>query len=185
MDSLELIGPWAALLFVIAAAVTLFARRSSLGDSPWYWGCVFSLFAVATLFVMDGKYTRRQDHLENEYRYGTRTVEGPGAQPALSLPKGGQGLVTQEGTSESDVGSKGDAPQPPNSDLRPPTSDPRPPTPDRLISLWPLRIAAIGATLVSLAMLVRGRRTSCRSDMCTVSVDPQLKTTREPSGSDG
>ena len=130
----------AAGLLILAAAITLFARRSPLGDSPWYWVCMFSMAAAAALFVMDGKYARRQDHLENEYRYGTRTLE-PGAQRALSTSMGSQGS-----------GAEADAPAVPTSDLRPPTSD-------RLISLWPLRIAAICASLISAVMLIRRSRT--------------------------
>ncbi len=142
MPSLSLILPWAIVLLVLAAAVTLFARRSALGDSPWYWGAMFSMSAAAALFVMDGKYQRRQDHLENEYRYGTRSLatDGQAKSHADDLPNAVPAHVEEEAaggpTSESPV---------PN--LQSPASD-------RLISLWPLRIAAVAATLVSLGFLV-------------------------------
>ena len=147
MLSLSLIAPWAVVLLVVAGAVTLFARRSALGDSPWYWVAIFSMSAAAALFVMDGKYQRRQDHLENEYRYGTRSL-----------------------SSDSQANPQAEAESQPASNTRLPTSvrldspqaDPgsteltagRPLNPDRLISLWPLRIAAIAATLVSIAVLI-------------------------------
>ncbi len=147
MSSLSLVAPWAVVLLVVAGAVTLFARRSALGDSPWYWVAIFSMSAAAALFVMDGKYQRRQDHLENEYRYGTRSLAS-------------DSQVTPQADVESQPAS--DPQLPISARLDSPQADPgstgltagRPLTPDRLISLWPLRIAAIAATLVSMIMLI-------------------------------
>jgi hypothetical protein len=134
-------------LLILAGAITLFARRSPLGDSPWYWVCMFSMAALAALFVMDGKYGRRQDHLENEYRYGTRTVEpGVGGR--------GSGVGANDGTGDSDRGTRDFANASLDSGDSSQTPGPRPLTPDRLISLWPLRIGAIGATLFSAGMLI-------------------------------
>ena len=72
----------AALIAVAAllAATTIVMRialRSPLGDSPWFWVCVFSTSAAVALFVMDGKYRHRQDHIENAYLYGTKTLAKP------------------------------------------------------------------------------------------------------------
>jgi hypothetical protein len=136
MNTLDLFTLAVAVgLLILAAAITLFARRSPLGDSPWYWVCMFGVAAAVALFVMDGKYARRQDHLENEYRYGTRTA----------------------------------APTPESDSSRAPSPEPQAPT--RLISLWPLRIAAIATTLISLVMLIRGSRASRGSQSSTNPVD--------------
>jgi hypothetical protein len=141
MNSLDLLTfAVGAGLLILAGAVTIFARRSALGDSPWYWVAIFSMSAAAALFVMDGKYGRRQDHLENEYRYATRSLAPPEANPQAEATA----------TQASDHSS---------------TSSPRAGSPisDRIISLWPLRVAAIGATLLALFMLVR--RSRGRADM--------------------
>jgi hypothetical protein len=144
MPSFELVVPWAVVLLVFAASVTLFARRSALGDSPWYWVAIFSMAAAAALFVMDRKYGRRQDHLENEYRYGTRSLAPQEAKPQAEATT----------TPTSDLGS---------------TSSPQAgsPTSDRIISLWPLRIAAVSATLISLVMLIRRSRAPAKVGECS------------------
>ena len=48
-----------------------------LTDSPWFWAYLFSTMGVILLFLMDAKYQHRQTHIEDEYRYQTRTLARP------------------------------------------------------------------------------------------------------------
>ena|SRR5258708_22148722 len=130
----------AAALFIVAAAVTMFARRASMADSPWFWVCVFSMAATVALFVMDGKYGHRQGHIEDEYRFGTRTLQ----RPSLSgdkLPS-----VDSQSTDAKAGDRQGDTV---GSNLMPLGDGPQPATHELLISLAPLRFLAIAAMIVS------------------------------------
>jgi uncharacterized membrane protein YhaH (DUF805 family) len=140
MSQLDLFSIWVVALFALAAAVTLFARRASMADSPWFWVCVFSMAATVALFVMDGKYGHRQGHIEDEYRFGTRTLQ----RPTLSgdkLPS-----ATSQSTDVTPGDRRTDADQ---SNLAPLDSGPQPATHELLISLVPLRFLAIATMIVS------------------------------------
>jgi uncharacterized membrane protein YhaH (DUF805 family) len=140
MSQLDLFSIWVVALFALAAAVTLFARRASMADSPWFWVCVFSMAATVALFVMDGKYGHRQGHIEDEYRFGTRTLQ----RPTLSgdkLPS-----ATSQSTDVTSGDRRTDADQ---SNLAPLDSGPQPATHELLISLVPLRFLAIATMIVS------------------------------------
>jgi hypothetical protein len=99
-----------------------------LTDSPWFWVYVFSAAAALALFLMGGKYEHRQGHIEDEYRFGTRTLAKPAAaQEPASAPKSGEPL----------------------SENAPLADGPQPPTHELLISLGPLRFAAIIVMMIS------------------------------------
>ncbi len=120
-------------------------------DSPWFWVYILSTGAMVALFVMDAKYTRSQDHLENEYLYGTRTLArpadgGPSAKPFQAAKP------------------QGDSSQPIESERAPLTVGPQPQTHALLISLVPLRVITFVIMVVSCVMLqigiIRARRAS-------------------------
>jgi hypothetical protein len=102
-----------------------------LTDSPWFWVYVFSTAAALALFVMGGKYEHRQGHIEDEYRFGTRTL----ARPAADASSGASASVPTSG-----------ATIPENAPL---AGGPQPPTHELLISLGPLRFAAIAVMIIS------------------------------------
>ncbi len=125
-------------------------------DSPWFWVYILSTGAMVALFVMDAKYTRSQDHLENEYLYGTRTLArpvdgGPSAKPF-------QAAKPQSGDSPSI-----------ESERAPLTVGPQPQTHPLLISLVPLRMITFVIMVVSCVMLqigiIRARRASKASSL--------------------
>ncbi len=127
----------AAALFAVAVAVTIYARRSPSADSPWFWVCVFSMGATVALFVMEGKYNHRQAHLEDEYRYGTRTLQKP-------TVVAGQTATTSGGAASSAPPTTGD-----RAEVSPLTTGPQPSTHRLFISLTPLRAIAIAAMTLS------------------------------------
>src|ERR1700676_1280331 len=109
-----------------------------LTDSPWFWVYLFSTMGVVVLFAMDAKYQHRQTHLEDEYRYATRTVaKPPGA--TLSDPAQPAALAPPPPT----------AVRPVSAEKSPLSSGPQPLTHELLISLWPLRLIAAVAMMVS------------------------------------
>ncbi|HEY2147516.1 MAG TPA: hypothetical protein VGH32_06240 [Pirellulales bacterium] len=118
----------AGVLLALAAAVTLYARQSPAADSPWFWVFVFSTSATVALFVMSNKYDHRQGHIEDEYRFGTRSLQKQSS--ATARPSGSQSDAAELALDPAKVG-------------------PQPPTHDLLISLVPLRFIAIGAMIVS------------------------------------
>ncbi len=118
----------ASVLLALAAAVTLYARQAPAADSPWFWVFVFSTSATVALFVMSNKYDHRQGHIEDEYRFGTRSLQKQSSATARS------------NGSQSDAAERA---------LDPAEAGPQPPTHDLLISLVPLRFIAIGAMIVS------------------------------------
>ena len=139
MSQLDLVSLWVVALLALAAAVTLFARRASMADSPWFWVCVFSMAATVALFVMDGKYGHRQGHIEDEYRFGIRTLQRPPASdelPSSSAPS------TNKSADDRQTDAAG-------SNLAPLGTGPQPATHELLISLAPLRFLAIAAMIVS------------------------------------
>jgi len=94
-------------------------------DSVWFWVYLFSTAALVALFLMDEKYLHRQTHIEDEFRYGTRTLEKP------------------TGTAASEAAAQNTAPARDNSPERAPlTGGQQPQTHEMLISLWPLRVVA-------------------------------------------
>ena len=120
------------LLILAAAAVAFFATRMPIADSPWFWVYVFSTSATVALFVMDGKYNHRQGHIEDEYRYGTKTLAKPSPDASLSKPRA------------ADAKS-----EPYGGESLPLTGGPQPLTHELLISLAPLRFLAISVMIVS------------------------------------
>jgi hypothetical protein len=127
---------------LLAAAVSFFARRSSTADSPWFWVFIFSTAATVALFVMGGKYNHRQGHLEDQYRFGTRTLQKP--------PAGGEQ-------------------RPPNAqaNLAPLDDGPQPATHELLISLAPLKFLAIAAMIVSWSILQWRRVRGAQAERAT------------------
>jgi hypothetical protein len=127
----------AGVLLALAAAVTLYARKAPAADSPWFWVFVFSTSATVALFVMSNKYNHRQGHIEDEYRFGTRSLR---KWPATA----NQSAATSAANSGANNPQGDAAPQSLDS-----AAGPQPPTHDLLISLVPLRFIAIGAMIVS------------------------------------
>ncbi len=122
--------------------------KPRLTDSPWFWIYMFSTMALLMLMVMGPKYGHRQTHLEDEFRYGTRTLQRPGGAGSGSDPDAERANAADDVTAE-----------------RGPLSDgPQPLTHDMLISLWPLRALAAAVMVGSCVMLqwsfVRRRRSS-------------------------
>jgi hypothetical protein len=132
----------AAALLAVAAAVTLYARRSPTADSPWFWVCLFSMGATVALYVMEGKYNHRQAHIEDQYRYGTKSLQRP-ATPTDSQTTNGAG--SNASSSSHAAGTTPDA--------SPLASGPQPPTHDLYITLAPLRTIAIATMTVSWIVL--------------------------------
>jgi hypothetical protein len=106
-----------------------------LTDSPWFWANLFCSFGFVLLFLMSPKYHLLQTHVENVYRYGTRSLERPrGA--TLSDPDGvGE---TNDSSAERNLKSAQKASESAAADesLDDPNAQPT------LISLVPLRIVA-------------------------------------------
>ncbi len=121
---------------------------AKLTDSPWFWVYLFSSFAVLALFVIEGKFTRRQDHAENQYLYGTRTLDRPAA-------------ATDSDAATAPTASKA-IPNDKSGDRAPLTGGPQPLTHPLLISLIPLRIMAFVIMAISCValqwQLIRNRR---------------------------
>ena len=107
-------------------------QRSPITDSPWFWVYIFSAAAAVALFVMGGKYSHRQGHIEDEYRYGTKTVAKPPADAAAAKPPASSAKTDDYG---GETAPLADGPQPPTHEL--------------LISLGPLRALAIIVMIVS------------------------------------
>jgi hypothetical protein len=156
MSQLDLVTIWVVALFALAAAVTMFARRASMADSPWFWVCIFSMAATVALFVMDGKYNHRQGHIEDEYRFGTRTLQRPPLSSDQLPPAGRQSSEAAPHDHHADAAE---------SNLTPLGGGPQPATHELIISLAPLRFLAIAAMIVSWIALqwqrvreARGRR---------------------------
>lgn len=156
MSQLDLVTIWVVVLLALAAAVTLFARRASMADSPWFWVCIFSMAATVALFVMDGKYGHRQGHIEDEYRFGTRTLQKPSMSGDQLPPAGAQSSEATANDHRTDAAE---------SNLAPLGGGPQPATHELIISLAPLRFLAIAAMIVSWIALqwrrvreARGRR---------------------------
>jgi hypothetical protein len=120
-------------------------------DSPWFWVYILSTGAMVALFVMDAKYTRSQDHEENVYLYGTRTL----AKPA----DGGPSAKPFQAPKTDGANSQAAAPE-----RAPLTVGPQPQTHSLLISLVPLRVITFVIMVVSCVMLqigiIRARRAS-------------------------
>lgn len=108
--------------------------RPRLTDSPWFWAYLFSAAAFVALLLMGGKYEHRQTHIEDEFRYGTRTLH---RSDGTTLSDN-----TAHGDSSADKATTDDAP-----DRAPLAAGPQPPTHEMLISLGPLR-AITGVTMV-------------------------------------
>ena len=112
-----------------------------LTDSPWFWAYVFSTMGVVALFAMDGKYQHRQTHLEDQYRYETRTLARP---PGATLSDPAQPTAQTPSSS---------ALRPSTSEKSPLSGGPQPLTHELIISLWPLRLIAAVAMMVSCVAL--------------------------------
>jgi uncharacterized membrane protein YhaH (DUF805 family) len=140
MSQLDLVSIWAVVLLALAATVTMFARRASMADSPWFWVCVFSMAATVALFVMDGKYNHRQGHIEDEYRFGTRTLQRPSTSGDKRPSASGQSSEATLNDHHADAAE---------SNLTPLGNGPQPATHELLISLAPLRFLAIATMIVS------------------------------------
>ncbi|HEX4000701.1 MAG TPA: hypothetical protein VHX65_19285 [Pirellulales bacterium] len=111
-----------------------------LTDSPWFWAYLFSTAGFVALLLMSGKYQHRQTHIEDEYRYGTRTLERPGG-ATLSNPSA---TASQTGKPTRDTPLAGDKP-----DRSPISVGPQPSTHEMLIPLGPLRVLTGIAMVVS------------------------------------
>jgi hypothetical protein len=116
-----------------------------MSDSPWFWVYLFSTTALLALFVMDGKYQHRQTHLEDEYRFGTRTLD----KPAGATLSDGSGREAKDGIVQSAAPSA-------DQSTAPLSIGPQPRTHELLISLWPLRAVAAIAMIVSCLALQWG-----------------------------
>ncbi|HKD36486.1 MAG TPA: hypothetical protein VKB78_06785 [Pirellulales bacterium] len=138
MNWLDLITLFvAAALLALAAAVTLYARQAPAADSPWFWVFVFSTSATVALFIMGTKYGHRQGHIEDEYRFGTRSLHKP---TAAAHERAADSFTKRPASdSQSDAALA----------IDPSEVGPQPATHDLLISLVPLRFLAVGAMIVS------------------------------------
>lgn len=103
------------------------AEAPRLTDSPWFWVYLFSTGGFIMLMLMSTKYEHRQTHIEDEYRYGTRTLQRPAG---ATLPND-----SAPSASEQKAEQAADA-----HDRTPLATGPQPPTHEMLISLEPLRV---------------------------------------------
>jgi hypothetical protein len=94
---------------------------------------------------MDGKYQHRQTHLEDEYRFGTRTLEKPAG---ATLSDGSGREARGETATDSDPTA--------TAERAPLTAGPQPRTHELLISLWPLRAVLAIVMMVSCIALQWG-----------------------------
>ncbi len=146
------------------------APAPRITDSPWFWVYIFSTAAVLALFVMEGKYNHRQNHIEDEYLYGTRTL----AKPADADAKMAQAARADSQKFDSQRSDSYQAKsQPADAERAPLAAGPQPLTHPLLISLVPLRVVAIAAMMVSCVGLqwsmFRGRR--ARAGVKSVAVE--------------
>jgi hypothetical protein len=143
----------AGILLALAAGITLYARSAPMADSPWFWLFVFSTSATVALFVMGNKYGHRQGHIEDEYRYGTRSLQKPGSIAQSTATQTKAPTAAGRAQTTDSVAT-----------LEPVGTGLQPPTHDLLISLVPLRFLAVGAMIVSwIALQWRRLRTARNS----------------------
>lgn len=98
-------------------------------DSPWFWGLAFSLMALAGMAAIAPKYDRRQGRLESRYA-GREEAAAERARRAAGLPP-------------VDLAAE----------AREPDVEPR-----RIVTLWPLFLAAGLVAVGSAVMLIREAR---------------------------
>lgn len=100
-----------------------------LGDSPWFWAALFAGMALVALLAMSGKYGRRQANIEQKYQARER-VAWEGERQMLDVKR-----QKEEGREKY--------------------SQPG----ETVIPLWPLTVPLVAVIAVSVAMLVRNRKT--------------------------
>jgi len=107
-------------------------RPAPLTDSFWFWSALFSLMALAGLAAIAGKFDVRQRQIEGRF-HGRQRAADERARRAAGMPA----------TDLADA-------------ARPPDAVPV----DRMVPTWTLAAVAATASIASLAMLIRERRST-------------------------
>ena len=99
---------------------------------------------------MDGKYQHRQTDIEDEYRYGTRTLErSPGTTLSDNTPRSTASVKSNVDAAKASEPMTRESDEVQSPDRAPLADGPQPPTHKMLIPLMPLRVITGLAMIVS------------------------------------